>query len=201
MKIVICDFGINNSNSIINMIKKLNSDFVVIDKYEKIKDCVTIIPGVGHFQKGMELIKYSKLDNFIKEKAENNDFLIGICLGAQLLLQESEEAPGISGLGIVKGKCAKLNSRIIRVPQQGWEYLKFQKTDTYVNNKKFCTYFSHSYEMILENKNEIEAYYESGGNKITAIYRHNNIVGFQFHPEKSGIHGVELLKKALNREI
>ena len=122
----------------------------------------------------------------------------------QLLLSKSEEFGKSTGISIIKGdviKIKKKNSDNFKLPVIGWHSLIVKKNSQFkaiksLNNKEF--YFIHSYQAIPDNKNDILAYYKYGNEKITALIRKENVIGMQFHPEKSGKNGIQLIKTFLN---
>ena len=200
-KICVVDYGVNNISSICKALKKINENFVVISEKNKIKDFSNIIlPGVGSFDTGMNVLKKKGLDVSLKKAAQNGQFIFGICLGMQLLFNKSEESiENIDGLNILKGIVSKIkfdNLNNIHVPHIGWNLI-FESDNNNFNlfekDEKKDFYFVNSYYVIPENKDIIKYYFKHGKN-YAAIIKDNNILATQFHPEKS-INGLSILKK------
>ena len=195
MKILIINTGIGNINSIKNILNRIGYVSKISDLDENFEnyDCL-IIPGVGNFDRAMKELKKYKNFKFLKNKEFiNNKLVIGICLGMQLLFEKSEE--GIeSGLCLIDGNVKKFNQTNVKVPHMGWNNVYGDNFYTDLNKEKF--YFAHSYYVDCDEK-YVHAYcdYEI---KFPAIVKSNNIYGIQFHPEKSNVNGIKLIKKILS---
>ena len=189
MKTIILNLGINNIKSIKNASEKICNTKIINDKSEFI-DCDRIIlPGNGSFQKGMEEIMKRGFDKIIKDFFKRKKKIIGICLGLQLMMKKSEESINTSGLSLINGKVIKINDTNLRLPLLGWYDVIF-KNNMFQNKSYF---FNNNYIVDVEDKNL------SIGklNNLSAFIKKDNFYGFQFHPEKSGKHGIELLKKTI----
>ena len=193
--IAIVDYGVGNLKSVQNALKSMNIPSVISADGEEISKCRSIIvPGVGAFPDAMENMRGKGLDKVIKAAAKEEKPILGICLGMQLLFEESEEIEKCQGLGLLKGKIKKLEGSI-KIPHMGWNSLSFETYSqllTGVPENKYV-YFVHSYYAEDYEKGIVNAYsmYEK---KIPAIVSKGNIFGMQFHPEKSGEFGMKLLK-------
>lgn len=164
-----------------------------------------ILPGVGAFRTAMIELKERKLVKPICEFASSGKPLLGICLGMQILATNGEEFGLNDGLGLIPGRVIKIadkniNYKKIKIPFIGWSNIIFEKNVSESNlysvmDKNDELYFVHSYEFIPTDQNNIIAKYDYCELKINAIVQLNNIIGFQFHPEKSGPVGLKLLKK------
>jgi len=198
----IIDCGINNINSLQKAFNKIEVNTEVVRSYKNLQDFSHIVlPGVGSFDKGMENLKNMGFIEEIHKLAEKGNFILGICLGMQLLFEESKESlNNYSGLSLAKGKCEKLKiikDSKIRVPHMGWNSLKIKKKDVKLlanieDNSDF--YFVHSYYVVPESSNNIAATCNHGV-EFTAVYESNNIFGVQFHPEKCLKNGLNILKQ------
>ena len=189
MKTIILNLGINNIKSIKNASEKICNTKIINDKSEFI-DCDRIIlPGNGSFQKGMEEIMKRGFDKIIKDFFKRKKKIIGICLGLQLMMKRSEESINTCGLSLINGKVIKINDSNLRLPLLGWYDVAF-KNNMFQNKSYF---FNNNYIVDVEDKNL------SIGklNNLSAFIKKDNFYGFQFHPEKSGKHGIELLKKTI----
>ena len=188
--IAIIDYGAGNANSVKNALGYLGKDSVVTSDPEKIlKADKVIFPGVGAFGDAMKELKKRKLDSAIKKFIQSKKPFLGICIGLQVLFEESEESPNVKGLGILKGKVVKfINGKI---PQIGWNKISSKSIgDGYA-------YFVNSYYAVPEDKKIIEStsdYYT----KFTAAVKKDNVFATQFHLEKSGKFGLGILRKWLN---
>ena len=155
-----------------------------------------ILPGVGHFQHGMEQIEQLGLIDILKkEVSENKKPILGICLGMQLLTRHSEEG-NLAGLGFIDAQTKKfeLQDETLKVPHMGWNTVEFKK-DSPMNtgvsiNPRY--YFVHSYFVDCANQNDILCTTQYGQEFVSG-FQHENIFGLQFHPEKSHKFGMELL--------
>ncbi|MBU3191470.1 imidazole glycerol phosphate synthase subunit HisH [Clostridium bowmanii] len=193
--IAIVDYGVGNLKSVQNALNKLNIPSIISsDKDEIAKSRSIIVPGVGAFPDAIKNLKDMGLDIVIKAAAKKGIPILGICLGMQLLFEESDEIVKCQGLGLLKGNIKKLEGSI-KIPHMGWNDLYFETytpllEDVVVHS---YVYFVHSYYAEVGEKNLVNAFsmYEK---KIPAIVSKGNIFGLQFHPEKSGEAGMKLLE-------
>ncbi len=160
----------------------------LVDKTSEIYDLL-FIPGVGHFGEGMKRLRENKLTGFINKHVEDNRFVVGICLGMQLLFEQSEEAPKVEGLSLIEGCTVKLKSR--RVPHMGWNEVIFKEAFP-----SGYYYFVHSYRVLCDEKYIIGTT-DYDGERFPASVRKGNVLGFQFHPEKSSKTGKRLIQKVV----
>lgn len=203
-KIVIIDYGMGNIGSIVNMFKYLgiaaleSSDKEIISSADKL-----ILPGVGNFDKAVENINSLNLYDTIKEMAlvKKVPFL-GICLGMQLMCKESEEGK-LAGLSLVDAVVKKFNfskDSNMKVPHMGWDYIDIQKDSTIMNDldnrSKF--YFVHSYFVSCQDVSDVLTY-TTYGKEFVSSFEKDNIIGVQFHPEKSHKYGISLFKNFINK--
>ncbi len=194
--IVIVDYGLGNLVSVKNMLRKLGIESLITDKKEAIEKAKKIIlPGVGAFDNGMNLIKQKGLLEVLDQKATVEKIpVLGICLGMQLLTKGSEE--GIEkGLGWINAQTIKFNftDRVLKIPHMGWSYIDVKKENKLIRKEdKHRFYFVHSYYVKCNNESDVIASCNYG-TEFTCILNHGNIFGAQFHPEKSLKFGMELL--------
>ncbi|MGG0655143.1 imidazole glycerol phosphate synthase subunit HisH [Rummeliibacillus pycnus] len=203
MKIGVIDYGMGNLFSVEQAIKRLGCEVVISAEQKSLLQCdALILPGVGAFQDAMKKLQETGLESLFKEVIASKKPLLGICLGMQLLFQESEENGLWQGLGIFKGRIKQFSGKdsmgnSYRVPHMGWNDLQFTKLPNWLEqlpNERYV-YFVHSYfatEMDAEN---LIAYAEYGDVKVPGIVQKGNVTGMQFHPEKSGECGVYLLQQ------
>lgn len=191
-KIVIVDYGIGNLASLINLLSKFEFEITISSKKNILKNsnCL-ILPGVGNFKEAIKNLKKNKIYFFLKKLILSGKPTIGICLGMQILFKSSEESAEEIGLGILPGKIIKLKKKNI-----GWFKIFSRKKNGYfkkINNKLF--YFNHSYGF-KDVKNSCESYIKDLY-PYSAIVKNKNILGIQFHPEKSQYEGENFLKSIL----
>ena len=192
--LAIIDYGAGNVKSVKNALNYLKVDSTITKKQREILDADKLIfPGVGNFGYIMENLRKKKIDYAIAKFIASGKPYLGICLGLQVLFEESEEAKGVKGLGIFKGKVVKFTNG--KVPQIGWnKIIPIQK-----NSKNFLegyAYFVNSYYAVPENKNIVATKTDYFG-EFTSALQHENITAVQFHPEKSGEYGLKLLEQWL----
>lgn len=193
--IAIIDYGVGNLKSIYNSLQKVGIDSVVTSEESVINRADKIIlPGVGAFNDAMECLKKSGLINCIKENINNGKPTLGICLGMQLLYEKSYEDGEFEGLGILKGEVVKLKEGV-KIPHMGWNSLK-KGVDHPISkdiNEGEYVYYVHSYYVEPKVKDEV-VFYSDYNACVPGIVAKGNVIGMQFHPEKSGDVGLRLLK-------
>lgn len=194
--ITIVDYGIGNLASVANMLHK-NGHESQLTKNEAtiLSSSKLILPGVGAFDTAMRTLHDLNLITCIKQYAATGKPLLGICLGAQLLMNSSEEGQ-LPGLGLVKGTCKHFGDiRPLRVPHMNWAEVTFTSRHPlfHFNDAEPRFYFTHSYHIVCEDESDVAgtAVY---GKTFTCAVQHNNVFGVQFHPEKSHRFGAQLLQ-------
>ena len=214
-KIAIINTGSSNILSLKRAVEGFNSNVTVTEDSKIILSAHKIFfPGVGAFRKVMETIEKRKLIETLDQVKEKKIPLFGICLGLQLFFDESEEFGPSKGLGLISGNVKKLptNSKEKekpKIPNMGWFKLNLNKQFTnkhfskFVNslNEKDLYYFVHSYFVNPSEKTNIVATYNFGSHEIPAIVSKDTLIGCQFHPEKSGKKGLELISNFLKLGI
>ena len=198
--ICIIDYGIGNILSVIRSVKTAGFNVVVTrEEKEILKSDKVILPGVGAFKNGMDLLEKFNLVRAIHRFVESKKPILGICLGMQLFFDESSEFGFTEGLKLIKGKIKKLpedKKKILKIPNIGWNDLIIKKRDILFSNlnEKNSTYFVHSYMAVPEDNSVVTSVYRFGNHEVVASVNFNNIFGCQFHPEKSGKIGLSILK-------
>jgi glutamine amidotransferase len=200
--ITIIDYGMGNLRSVEKAFKFLGAETVVTSCHKDIEDASKIVlPGVGHFKKGMENLKKLSLVEVLTRKVKEDKVpVLGICLGMQLMTRHSEEGE-VYGLGWVnaKTKLFKTKDKKLKVPHMGWNNTSVKKESNLINidiDNQF--YFVHSFfieadsdELVLTTTDYIMPF--------TSAFEHENIIGVQFHPEKSHSAGLKLLNNFITK--
>ncbi len=198
----VVDYGAGNLFSVETALINLGIRYVISASPDDFKEVTQLIlPGVGHFGDAMEKLRAMRIDGFLKEFiAEEENKLLGICLGMQLLAEQSEEALGVSGVGIISGRVRKIQpGNNARVPHIGWNELVHLGNPPEIFGGLTdgqTVYFNHGFEVILD-EDIPSVFVEYGGSQMLAAFQKGNVLGFQFHPEKSQVVGLELLGRFL----
>ncbi|MDF2868432.1 MAG: imidazole glycerol phosphate synthase, glutamine amidotransferase subunit [Anaerocolumna sp.] len=195
--IAIIDYDAGNLKSVEKALQYLGEETVVTrDKEVILAADKVILPGVGAFGDAMEKLHNYHLVDVIKEAAASGKPFLGICLGLQLMFESSEEAPGVDGLGILKGKIVLIpDTPGLKIPHMGWNSLDVSNKTRLFNGieQQSYVYFVHSFYLKAEVEEEVAASTEYGVH-IHAAVEKGNIFACQFHPEKSGEVGLKILK-------
>ena len=195
----IIDYDAGNLKSVEKALLSLGEEAVVTrDRSELLKADKVILPGVGNFGDAMGKLKSYGLDEVIRDVVKKGTPFLGICLGLQLLFEESEEAPGVSGLGILKGKILRIPEEPgLKIPHIGWNSLMLQNEGRLFQGleEEPYVYFVHSYYLKAEDEQIVKAVTEYGTRiQIHASVERDNVFACQFHPEKSSGTGLKILK-------
>ena len=199
--IAIIDYDAGNLRSVEKALQALGEETVITrDREEILAADRVILPGVGAFGDAMEKLHQYGLVEIIRQVVQNGTPFLGICLGLQLLFEESEESQGVPGLGILKGKIRRIpNTPGLKIPHMGWNSLILRPgtrlfsglgEDPYV-------YFVHSYYLEAADP-EIVAASADYGVVIHAAVESGNVFACQFHPEKSSDTGLQILKNFIS---
>jgi imidazole glycerol-phosphate synthase subunit HisH len=201
-KIGIIDYGLGNLHSVEKACVSIGASVQLVDSGDAVSDYShLILPGVGAFADGMKGLKERKLINPLKHAVQEGKPLLGICLGAQLLLSRSSEFGMHQGLNFIPGIVAPIPDLNVKVPHVGWQKVEYGSAKHWKNSvlesspHKFWGYFIHSFHAHPENEEHLLAICNYGGHTITAAVQRENVMGLQFHPEKSGRLGLGILKK------
>ena len=204
-KIAIIDYGCGNILNLARAIKFLGYKVeITSDKKTILDSSHVILPGVGAFGNAIKQLEKYNLRNIILEYTKSNKPLLGICLGMQILLTSSQEFGAHEGLDLINGKVIKISNKknkAIKIPHIGWNEIYPTKDKKKWENKILKNdligksfYFVHSFVSITKNLNSTIAICDYSGISIPAVISKNNIFGCQFHPEKSGENGLNVLK-------
>ena len=200
-KIGLIDYGMGNIHSVRKSIETLQEEVLLIDDKNQINQCkALVIPGQGSFDPAIKNLNNIDLIDNIKDWVIRGNHFLGICLGLQILFDNSEEGV-CEGLGLIKGKIKKIPFiEEQKIPHIGWCNLIQKKESKLLNSNldNNWVYFDHSYYASPTNEKIISANVEYGSINLTAIIEKDNLVACQFHPEKSGKAGESILLKWLN---
>lgn len=192
--VVIIDYNVGNVKSVLNACNRIGLNAIISRNIDEIKKAKAIIlPGVGSFPVAMENLKKYGLIDILNDRKSNNIPILGICLGMQILFEKGFEIKETNGLGYLKGNINLIKTNK-KLPHMGWNQLFFNKDNKMIKyiSEKDDVYFVHSY-MADFNDNEVICYTEYDKIKIPAIVSKDNVIGCQFHPEKSGKVGENIL--------
>lgn len=192
----ILDYGMGNISSVCNALEFLGYESQIVSSTEEIKTCShLIIPGVGAYDTAMSNIHQLGVFSAITEYAQSGRPLLGICLGMQILSTHGQEGSGAKGLNLISGEVNLLDLQALPVPHVGWNSLEIKFEHVLFKNikKHVDFYFVHSYFFNIDNINNILAITEYG-KQFPAIIVNNNVIGVQFHPEKSQDNGLLLIE-------
>lgn len=195
--IALIDYNMGNLFSVTQAFKYCGeTPRIVTDAAELMKFDAAVLPGVGNFGEGMLRLRESGLAEKVIEFAGTGRPLLGICLGMQMLLGESDEAPGATGLNLISGKVRRFPEMGLKVPQIGWNDVAFKQASVPLlaglEDKSFF-YFVHSYYVCPDDAGAVIGETEYGVRYASIIGR-DNIYGCQFHPEKSQNCGLQIVK-------
>jgi imidazole glycerol-phosphate synthase subunit HisH len=194
--IAIVDYGMGNLRSVTNAFGRLGTEIAVTRDRQTIRQAhAVVLPGVGAFGMCVENLKKFGLFDFLKEEIEAGKTYLGICLGMQVLLEGSEEAPGVEGMGIIRGHVVRFRGRM-KVPHMGWNSAEIVKPSNIFDNIPSGSYFYfvHSYYPVPGENGISATTTDYEGVKFASSIQKNNVFASQFHPEKSQAIGLRLLR-------
>lgn len=203
--ITLVDYGVGNLGSVQNMLRKLGAESIIASDNATIERATKLIlPGVGAFDAGMAQLNASGLRSSLDAAVfERKVPVAGICLGMQLMTDGSEEGQ-LPGLGWIPARTIRFKpatGEIMKIPHMGWNVVTTAKQSTIVkslgNEPRF--YFVHSYHVVCEDREDVLLTAQYGSVRFDAAFERQNIIGFQFHPEKSHRFGMTLLKAFLEQ--
>ncbi len=200
MKIGILDYNMGNLASVKNAFKKIGANAEIVNDADKIKYYdKLILPGVGAFGDAIEHLKDTGMDEAITQFAKSGKYLLGVCLGMQLLFESSEEFGAYKGLGLIEGKIVYFDKKRVgehKVPHMGWNKLFNKKSPLFEKLDNPYLYFVHSLHAVCDEKYVIgKTIY---GYEFVSAVNKENVFGFQPHPEKSHDEGLMILKNFVN---
>lgn len=205
--VTIIDYGMGNIRSLHNALKYIGYNPVFYSKEKKIESNISILPGVGAFNQAMKLLNKKKIsDDLLKFVNDKNNLLLGICLGMQLFFDESSENSNTSGLGIIRGQVKKISTSDKDIlPNVGWLQTDMKLLNSFKYLEQFDKekfYYVHSFiAKPDEIQNEIATSKFNEKTFCAMVAKNSNIIGTQFHPEKSSKIGLEFLDCLMKNSI
>lgn len=199
MKIGIIDYGLGNLGSVCSAFRFFKSDVILIDNSKGLDNVdVIVLAGVGNFNTAIRKLKErafcDELNNQVLKKGK---LTIGICLGMQLFADVSYEDGKNKGFGWIEGKVVLMEGKSLRVPHIGWDKVEPKESILFKGMQDNYFYFMHSYHFIPEDKRAVIGTTKCGDLEIVSAVRKENIIGCQFHPEKSQAEGLKFIKNIL----
>ena len=195
--IAVIDYDAGNIKSVEKALLLLGQEVVITGRAEEILQAdKVVLPGVGAFGDAMANLKRTGLDETIRQVADKGTPFLGICLGLQLLFERSDEAPGVEGLGILKGEILKIPDQPgLKIPHMGWNSLHLENIGRLFRGieEGEYVYFVHSYYLKAADETIVKASTEYGTH-IHASVEKDNVFACQFHPEKSSGAGLRILR-------
>ena len=195
MKIAIIDYGVGNLRSVEKAFAATGCEAVVSSDESELRAAERLVlPGVGAFGACMKALRERGFDRLVRERVEAGTPLLGVCVGMQLLFDESEEFGSTPGLGLLRGRVRRFAGELV-VPQVGWNRIHQKQRHVLfegIEDGSFC-YFVHSFYCEPEDEAVVAGQTEYGG-RYASVVAERNICGVQFHPEKSQDVGLQMLK-------
>jgi imidazole glycerol-phosphate synthase subunit HisH len=194
-RLAILDYGMGNLRSVEKALEHVGASGMLTHDHDVVRDAAgVVLPGVGAFPKAMEAVRGNGFDELLAERVEAGVPVLGICLGVQLLFERSSELGGGEGLGLLEGEVGALDARDLKVPQIGWNPVSWRRESPLAEGlpRPCAFYHVHSFAPRPGREDDVLGTAEYGSEFVSAVER-PPVYGVQFHPEKSGPHGLRLL--------
>ncbi len=202
----VIDYDAGNVKSVMKAVERLGGEPVLTNEIDVLDQCSSLIlPGVGSFGKAIENLTKTGLDQYIRSAVGKGRLFLGICLGMQMLFDRSYEDGEWNGLGLIPGEVVRFGTKsdpawddTLKIPHMGWNALIKSRDDRIgegIDEKEYA-YFVHSYYAVPEDWKDV-VYYADYSVRVPGVVRKDNVIGMQFHPEKSSDTGMRLLKNFL----
>jgi glutamine amidotransferase len=192
-RVAICDYGVGNLRSVERALLHAGADVLLTGDAEQMRACAgVVLPGVGAFGAAVDALERTGLGREVVDIARRGTPLLGVCLGHQLLFEESDENGGRAGLGLLPGRIVRLEASRGKIPHMGWNRLHLTRPSPLLEGvgEGSHAYFVHSYSAVTDT-DAVVATTDYGGELVAACVR-DNVWSTQFHPEKSGEAGLQL---------
>jgi len=199
VKVTLVDYGAGNVTSVERALHRLGAEVQITNQPDDIRRAERLIlPGVGHCGALLGALDAHHLRSPLVQAISGGATFLGICLGLQSLYEGSDEAPGLAGLGLLKGRVTHLPA-VVKLPHMGWNQLRITRNSALLEGLPADAYFyfAHSYAAPPDGTEKVAAC--THGSEFMAVVEQGNLFGVQFHPEKSGAPGAQLLENFLRR--
>lgn len=196
----IIDYGMGNLYSVSKALERLDVSYVISDKIEDLDSCDgLLLPGVGAFPDAMAALEKTGLSAYVKQKVNEEVPLLGICLGMQLLFEESEEVAPTKGLGILPGRVVRFKGENekgerFKIPHMGWNLLRYHRPDSILVQDVLENYVYFVHSFYVDTPGDVLVATASYETEVPAIVGRDHVFGAQFHPEKSSDTGMAILQ-------
>jgi imidazole glycerol-phosphate synthase subunit HisH len=199
--IAIVDYGMGNRRSVEKALEHVGGQPVLTADHDEIRAAEgVVVPGVGAFPEAMRRLRAAGLDELIVERAEAGVPVLGLCLGMQLLFETSEEHEGATGLGLLAGRVTAIHAP--RIPHIGWNLVTFERPARLTDGLGEATAFYHVHSFVCEPEDDGDVVGRGEyGERFVSIVERGNVMGCQFHPEKSSRNGLALLSNFTSLSI
>ena len=192
MKAAVLDYGMGNIHSAAKALERAGFAVRLVGRAGDLDGDICVVPGVGHFQRCMEALRGASLDGPTVDWSACGRPVLGICVGAQMLFEGSDEAPGVDGLGVLEGRVTRLEAD--RLPHMGWNHVDPGPAGGQLITERQRYYFVHSYGLQPRDPSAVAGWCDYGAG-FAAVVAADHVIATQFHPEKSGAAGLALLSR------
>jgi glutamine amidotransferase len=196
MTVALVDYGMGNRRSVEKALEHVGATVArTADRDAIARADAIVVPGVGAFPEAMRRLRALELDTLIRERADAGVPVLGICLGMQLLFESSTEHEGAEGLGLLAGTVTRLASPGLKIPHIGWNTVTFERPATLTAGLGEAAAFYHVHTFACRPRDEVDVVGRGEyGERFVSIVERGNVMGVQFHPEKSSLDGLALLR-------
>jgi imidazole glycerol-phosphate synthase subunit HisH len=196
MTVALVDYGMGNRRSVEKALEHVGAAVArTADREEIARADAIVVPGVGAFPEAMRRLRALGLDTLIRERAGAGVPVLGICLGMQLLFESSTEHEGAEGLGLLRGDVTRLEAPGLKIPHIGWNTVTFERPAALTAGLGDAAAFYHVHTYACRPRDEADVVGRGEyGERFASIVERGNVMGAQFHPEKSSIDGLALLR-------
>lgn len=196
MRIGVVDYGLGNRRSVEKAVERVGAQAVLTGDHAELRACDgVILPGVGAFPSGMAALRAGGFDELLEELAASGVPLFGACLGMQLLFDGSTEHGGTAGLGLIPGEVRELDAPGLKLPHIGWSEVRWQGASPLLEGLPDPSVFYHVHSFVPHPSDPADVLGISDyGTEFASVVGRGNVFGAQFHPEKSSLHGLRMLR-------